>query len=177
MKIIDQIINEEITVRKADIQDCTILIDLFIETANWLRNQGLKQWGHFLDGYGRDDVLDNIVSGAAYVFLRNGHLIGTVTVQANPDEWDQHIWAGSNVEDSLFIHRLAISRKESGRGLGGSILNWIEYGIELPENKNYLKLDCVGDNLKLNEYYKQRGYQYLGQTEDGHSKYQKEITV
>ncbi|MDG0875613.1 hypothetical protein L5D93_25590 [Paenibacillus thiaminolyticus] len=73
----------------------------------------------------------------------------------------------------LFID-WALSRAHSGQELGKAILRWIEQGSQFPEPKKYIKLDCVGDNGKLNEYYKASGFQYAGST-DGHSKYQKEL--
>ncbi|MFD0618344.1 GNAT family N-acetyltransferase [Paenibacillus sp. GCM10027629] len=166
----------ELVVRKAYVSDFSTLIDLFTESSKWLRNLGLNQWSHFLDDHGRDDVLDSISNGTAYVFLKNNLLVGTVTIQLDPDDWDKHVWADLDVRDSIFIHRLAISHKEKGRGLGREILNWIEHGFDIPQSKRYLKLDCVNDNLKLNEYYIQSGFQFLGRTEDGHSKYQKELS-
>ncbi len=79
------------------------------------------------------------------------------------------------LEDSIFIHRLALIRSESGKGLGKKIINWIDQGIQLPKNKHFLKLDCVSDNKKLNDYYIANGFEYLGSTEDRFCKYQKEI--
>ncbi|NGP59670.1 hypothetical protein L3476_05380 [Paenibacillus thiaminolyticus] len=73
----------------------------------------------------------------------------------------------------LFID-WALSRAHSGQELGKAILRWIEQGSQFPEPKKYIKLDCVGDNGKLNEYYKASGFQCAGST-DGHSKYQKEL--
>ena len=41
-------------------------------------------------------------------------------------------------------------------------------------DKELLKLDCVAANVKLNNFYKCNGFEFIGVT-DGHSKYQKLI--
>lgn len=165
---------EGYTIQRAELNHYDVLIDLFLEAANWLRSNGIRQWGHFLDGYGRDDVMDSIQGGSAYIIEKNGSVIGTVTVLLEPEDWDRHIWQGERVDDSIFIHRLALFRSHSGRGLGKAIFSWIEQGLHFPEHKKYMKLDCVGDNKKLNDFYKANGFQHAGST-DGHSKYQKEL--
>lgn len=153
------------------------LIELFLEIALWLRGQGLRQWGHFLDGYGRDDVIRSINSGNCLLVLREDAIVGTVTVQYEPDEWDQHIWKDMNLDESIFIHRLAISRSHSHRGIGREILGWIEEDHDFTANKKYIKLDCVSDNKRLNDYYLSNGYEFVGCTDDAHSKYQKTLGI
>ena len=166
---------EDYSIIKAEKKHCDTLLDIFIESAHWLRTKGLRQWGHFLDGYGRDDILDSINDGTALLIVKDEIIVGTVTVQLSPDEWDKHVWSEIDLDHSIFIHRLALTRSHSGKGLGRNILNWIKQEIEFPLNKKFIKLDCLGDNRKLNDYYIMNGFQYMGSTEDGHSKYQKEI--
>jgi GNAT superfamily N-acetyltransferase len=168
---------EDYSIIKAEKEHFDILLEIFLEAAHWLRTNGLSQWSHFLDGYGRDDILDSINNRTTLLIVKDEKVVGTVTVQLSPDEWDQHIWGGIDLDSSIFIHRIALTRSHSGKGLGQKIINWIEREIEFPINKKFIKLDCVGDNQRLNDYYLMIGFQYLGSSEDGHSKYQKEIAT
>ena len=52
------------------------------------------------------------------------------------------------------------------------MLQWIEENIQ--HDKEFLKLDCVGHNLTLNDFYKRCGFEFIGST-DGHSMFQKRI--
>jgi len=83
----------------------------------------------------------------------------------------------TNLDDSILIHRLAIGGSHSNRGIGREILGWIERNHDFTANKKYIKLDCVSDNKRLNEYYLSIVYEYVGCTDDGHSKYQKTLGV
>ena len=54
------------------------------------------------------------------------------------------------------------------------MLQWIEENIQ--HDKEFLKLDCVGHNLTLNDFYKRCGFEFIGST-DGHSMFQKNSIV
>lgn len=151
------------------------MLELFLDAAHWLNTLGSSQWRHFLDGYGRDDISASINAGTAFLIMRNDVVIGSFTVQLTPDVWDIHIWGDAHLDDSVFLHRLVLSRSAAGNGLGGTILKWIEHNLEFPPHKKYIKLDCVGDNAKLNHFYVSNEYLFLGAAADGHHKYQKEI--
>ena len=166
---------DDVHIIKAEMKHFDSMLELFLQAANWLKALGLRQWRHFLDGYGHDDIMASINTGTALLIVRDEEVIGTVTVQLTPDEWDTHIWRDQDLEDSVFLHRLVLKRSETGKELGRIILKWIESNLEYPINKKFIKLDCVGDNSKLNQYYISNEYSFLGATEDGHSKYQKEI--
>ncbi|WP_237096923.1 GNAT family N-acetyltransferase [Paenibacillus dendritiformis] len=174
MLIIQHQLLDDYTIQRAERKHFDELLNLFLEAAAWLRRNGIRQWGHFLDGYGRDDVMISINSGSAFVIEKEGNVIGTVSVLLEPEAWDRHIWQTERLDDSIFIHRLALSRSHAGRNLGKEILRWIEQGLQIPDHMKYIKLDCVGDNEKLNHYYRANGFQYAGST-DGHSKYVKEL--
>lgn len=169
-------LSNDFTIVQAEMKHFDNMLAIFLEAAQWLRSIGLTQWEHFLDGYGRDDITDSINNRAAYIVQKGQTIVGTVAVQLCPDEWDAHIWKGTDLSDSILIHRLAISRTESGKELGSKIIEWIENGIDYPSNIKFIRLDCTGENKKLNDYYKSRGFTFVGSTEDGHSKYEKMIT-
>lgn len=160
ISIKNPLLSNHFLVVKAEEKHFASLMELFLETASWLQSKGLSQWRHFLDGYGHDDVL-----------------AGTVTISTSPDDWDKHIWKQSTITDSVFIHRLAVKRTFSGQGLGRDILRWMERELIFPAGKKQIKLDCVANNKTLNEFYVHNGYAYMGSTEDGHSKYQKDLHV
>lgn len=50
------------------------------------------------------------------------------------------------------------------------MLQWVEENVQ--HDKEFLKLDCVGHNRILNDFYKSNGFEYVGST-DGFSKFQK----
>lgn len=37
-------------------------------------------------------------------------------------------------------------------------MEWVENEVDYPSNKSFIRLDCVGENEKLNDYYNSRAF-------------------
>ncbi len=103
---------------------------------------------------------------------KSGELITTFTLSERQSEWDRHIFGEDMPRNSIYLHRLAVVPKYMGKGIGKEIVNWIEENCSI--DKEYLLLDCVASNERLNRFYIENGFDYLGET-DRHSKYQKKL--
>ncbi|RLL48342.1 N-acetyltransferase [Oceanobacillus piezotolerans] len=53
------------------------------------------------------------------------------------------------------------------KDLGRNILAWVQTKLR---DKDYLRLGCFADNIKLNNFYINNGFESVGLT-DGHRKY------
>lgn len=68
---------------------------------------------------------------------------------------DTKYWSDSDIVKAYYIHHFAT--KIGFNGLGQLLLNFVINKCKL-DNKKYLRLDCVSDNEKLNNYYKRIGF-------------------
>lgn len=123
-----------------------------------------------LGGEATAEILECIREKYTYVVMKEDAIVGTVTVSPKQNKWDERIFGKEEVSDSLYIHRFAVKRKYKGNGIGEWILKWVEENVQY--EKKFLKLDCVGHNRTLNDFYKRNGFEYVGSTE-GISKFQK----
>lgn len=74
---------------------------------------------------------------------------------------DPLIWEDQNTDPSVYIHRIAASPNFRGQNLVTAIVNWAK--VFARENKKeFIRLDTVGENLKLIDYYKSCGFAFLG---------------
>jgi RimJ/RimL family protein N-acetyltransferase len=74
---------------------------------------------------------------------------------------DPQIWEERNIDPSVYIHRIATNPDFRGQNLVTEIVNWAKnYALE--NNKQYIRLDTVGDNTKLINHYKKCGFEFLG---------------
>ena len=113
-----------------------------------------------------------IVDQQTYILREGQELIATFTLAASQTEWDRHIWGEDASESSLYLHRLALHPATMRKGLGANLLTWI---TQLAANgQKNLRLDCVADNPRLNQFYQRNGFHLLGTT-DGHHKWQKSV--
>jgi GNAT superfamily N-acetyltransferase len=160
----------EFDVIKASVKDSEDILSLLKEVAYWLKDKEINQWGYLLQGGDDCEILQAIENQDTFVVLKDDVMVGTFTLSTTQSEWDQHIFGADETNDSLYIHRLAVFPRYMGKGIGKSILEWIEENHQ--SKKTYLKLDCVADNERLNQFYRENGFTYMGET-DNHSKYQK----
>jgi ribosomal protein S18 acetylase RimI-like enzyme len=59
--------------------------------------------------------------------------------------------------DAGYVHRLAVCRAQSGRGLGHRLLDWAD-GATRASGRTRLRLDVVSDNEPLRRYYEEAGF-------------------
>jgi GNAT superfamily N-acetyltransferase len=163
---------EAASVRLAVKEDGIMIIEMLKNVAKWMQENQINQWQYLLSGGDDEEILEAINHKETFIVLNDEELIATFTLSGRQSEWDRHIFGEDLERDSLYLHRLAVLPVHMRKGLGKEILKWIEENIST--DKTYLKLDCVADNSKLNQFYSENGFHYLGET-DQHSKYQKKL--
>lgn len=166
-----------ITVKQATMEDYQTVRELLIATAGWLKSKGLTQWSDLPTGARDPRIKAKILSGETYLFYSGEKLAGTITLQATPEAWDVNLWTGvrDNLQDAIYVHRIATHRDFAGHGLGQWMLDWA-IPFAKAAGKGWIRLDCVGDNPPLNAFYKRCGFTYLGKSDNGFSLYEKSIS-
>jgi len=164
--------SNDINFKLASNDDTSTIITLLKEVAQWLKDKDIDQWGYLLSGGDDEEITDAISNGDTYLVLKEDEVTGTFTISSQQSEWDLHIFGEDLLQNSLYLHRLAVRPSSMGLGIARKILHSIPSFII--NKKEYIKLDCVATNSKLNNFYKSNDFEYIGIT-DGHSKYQKKL--
>ena len=74
---------------------------------------------------------------------------------------DPQIWEERNEDPAVYIHRIATNPDFRGQNLVGKIVEWAKkYAFE--NQKQYIRMDTVGYNLGLINYYTKCGFKFLG---------------
>ena len=74
---------------------------------------------------------------------------------------DEQIWEERNKDAAIYIHRIATSPDFRGRNLVSAIVDWAkEYARKT--TKDFVRLDTLGNNIKLIEHYTNAGFDFLG---------------
>jgi len=74
---------------------------------------------------------------------------------------DPQIWEERNDDPAVYIHRIATNPDFRGQNLVGQIVEWVK--IYANENqKQFVRMDTVGDNPGLINYYTKCGFDFLG---------------
>ncbi|MGL5888965.1 MAG: GNAT family N-acetyltransferase [Bacteroidia bacterium] len=74
---------------------------------------------------------------------------------------DPQIWEERNNDPAIYIHRIATNPDFRGQNLVGHIVEWARrYAFE--NKKKFIRMDTVGDNPGLINYYTKCGFDFLG---------------
>ncbi len=74
---------------------------------------------------------------------------------------DPSIWEDRNIDPAVYIHRIATNPAFRGIKLVSEIVDWAIKYAKL-NNKQFIRMDTVGNNEKLIEHYKNCGFKFLG---------------
>jgi ribosomal protein S18 acetylase RimI-like enzyme len=156
-----------LTLRNATFDDLPGVLTLLAETAGWLNGRGIRQWPD--GGFPAARIEPLIEEGTLYVLDDDEEGLGgsgerlsaPAATLALDDHADPEFWRrGDHPETGLYVHKLAVKRAVSGRGLGGTLLDWATLRVAA-SGRRWLRLDCSKDNPGLQGYYRKIGFRHV----------------
>ncbi|MBM9505299.1 GNAT family N-acetyltransferase [Actinacidiphila acididurans] len=142
----------DVAIRPAQPGELRVVEDLLREASAWLASRGIDQW-QFPPH--RDRITQALRRGEVFLATTDGLPMATLQLDdhADPEFWTTEDKPG----DALYVHRMAVSRKFAGSGVGGTLLNWaLERAATA--GKPWLRLDAWKDNHGLHRYYESQGF-------------------
>ena len=140
-------------VRPAHREDENTVAELLDEATRWVGELGYEQWPL---PFPRDELAAAIARAEVYVVEDEGEAVATVTLL-----WDDPLYWGERPSDAAYVHKLAVRRDRSGRGIGAAIVAWAN-AEALEAGREFLRLDCLRDNPGIRDYYEQLGFEHRG---------------
>lgn len=175
-----------LTLRHAGRRDLPGVLALLAEAAEWLHARGIRQWPR--GGFGAERIEPLIEESVLYVAETaapdgedaspaltgprhpyGGHdLTGQegparelIAVVAVDDHADPEFWTpADDPASALYVHKLAVSRRAAGRGVGEALLDWAGRQALLA-GRPWLRLDCAKNNTMLQNYYRGRLFTHV----------------
>ena len=142
---------EEITIRKAVLEDVEKIFLLMQKTIKWLNDNNIDQW-NVTRTYGKEYYIKKVFEGKYYVATVNNEICGSFLLNECNTYYETS-------EDAIYIHHLVADSKY--KGVGSHMLNKIkEIALEL--SKKSVRLDNISTNEKLNQYYEKNGFKKIG---------------
>jgi ribosomal protein S18 acetylase RimI-like enzyme len=77
---------------------------------------------------------------------------------------DKEIWEERDKNDAIYIHRIATNPDLRGNRYVDKIVEWAKEYAE-QKNKQFIRLDTLGNNTGLINHYTSSGFQFLGMFE------------
>lgn len=153
-------------IHRATPQDLNTIIQLIDEASKWLRLKDTDQWARpWPDAESRRQrILDGMRNGITWIVRDGDDTVATISMTSvgNPLLWSPE----ERREPAVYLHRLVVSRKYAGQGVGAALLEWaaqqgrIRYGAEI------VRIDVWQDNLALHSYYRRLGFKSPSGTDE-----------
>jgi GNAT superfamily N-acetyltransferase len=143
-----------VNVKRARHEDADTVAELLDEATVWVGELGFEQWPL---PFPRDELAEAIDRGEVYVVEgEDDEPVATlVLLQDDPQYW------GERPQDALYLHKFAVRRDRAGRGIGAAVVEWAN--AEAAEaGREFLRLDCLCDNLRIRDYYEDLGFEHRG---------------
>jgi GNAT superfamily N-acetyltransferase len=74
---------------------------------------------------------------------------------------DVQIWAERNTDTAIYIHRIATDDRFRGFNFIATIVTWAK-DYAKSAGKDFVRLDTIGNNVKLITHYTNAGFSFLG---------------
>lgn len=147
------------TIQLASLHDVNPIIDLIQKRIQWMDELGIDQWNN--SGYLQTFTLEYfekvIINQNLYKVLgEQERLVGAFTLFEEDARWTDNAVA-------LYIHNF-VSQIDI-KGVGDKIISFCESEAR-NRGISKLRVDCKNTNLKLNQYYQNRGFEYISSFEE-----------
>lgn len=148
--------------QKAIHKDIDEILTLIQKRIKWMDENNINQWNktNYLKYYPKNYYEELVSKGQLYVvkYGKLNSVIGAFALLEQDKRWDDS-------SQSYYIRNLVTDIGVSG--LGATIITFCEQ-IAIEHSKNKIRLDCQASNHKLNEYYSELGFEYVGTIQEGH---------
>ena len=124
-----------------------------------LAQSGSDQWQN---GYPNADIIiDDIISGQAYVALEEGEVIAYAAVTRSPESAYDAIYEGSwqgGEPEYLVFHRIAVARDAQGQGVAQTFLEGLIEGFDYLDFRS----DTHAKNIAMQHIFEKLGFKQVG---------------
>ena len=146
-------------IRLAFPNEVDAIMQVIEDAKKCLADAGSTQWQN---GYpNTDTIIDDIISGQAYVALEEGELLAYAAVTKSPEKAYEAIydgnWEGKEAEYLVF-HRIAVASDVQGQGVAQTFLEGLIEGFDYLDFRS----DTHDQNKVMQHVFEKLGFKQVG---------------
>jgi GNAT superfamily N-acetyltransferase len=142
-----------IEIRQALSNDLDVIEDMLVEASRWVDALGVVMWSQ--GELERAAIAGDVADRQCFIAMVDGTPAGMIRFQ----ERDELFWPDLPHDDSAFVHRLVVRRAFKGQGVSQALLAWsLDRARSI--GKQFLRLDCDADRVKLRALYEAAGFRF-----------------
>ena len=144
-------------IEKAKEDDLEEYHKIILSRCKWFEDNKINQWKihsypvRFDVSYFKKQMKENKL----FIAKKDGVVVGGFLLKEN----DYHYWSDCDNVKAYYIHHFVAKIGENG--LGKIMIDFAQKEAK-KNKKEYLRLDCVSDNKKLNNYYQKLNFENVG---------------
>jgi len=143
----------DIQIRNSTIDDIEHIFGLYRMATDYQKSKSMVSWPEFAHELVEAEVKEH----RQWKMLINGQIACVwATTFTDPEIWEE-----KNEEPSVYIHRIATDPDFRGNNLVRHIVSWA-IGYAESNDKQYVRMDTVGENKSLIKHYTGCGFEFLG---------------
>ncbi|UKB85762.1 GNAT family N-acetyltransferase [Chryseobacterium sp. MEBOG06] len=142
-----------IKIKNCSLSDVTDIMALYQAARELQTEREMVVWPYFEDAFLKKEINEN----RQWKITFDGTIACNWTITFE----DKEIWGIKDKNDSIYIHRICTNPELRGNRYIDEIVKWSrEYAKQ--EGKRFVRLDTLGNNIKLIEHYTSAGFNFLG---------------
>jgi len=145
--------NKNMQIQNSTIENLDTIFHLYRLATDFQTTKFWVQWPEF----DRQLVIDEIKENRQWQLC----IADTIACVWATTFDDPDIWEEKNVDPAVYIHRIAVNPAFRGQHLVMAIVEWAKT-FALQNDKQYIRLDTVGENHQLIQHYQKCGFDFLG---------------
>lgn len=153
-------------ITQATVGDLPVVLSLINEASEWLRTKGTDQWARAWPSEPERDmrVLTGLRNGKTWIVWDGDVAAATITIanSYNPKVWETPGSTCDLPDRAVYVHRLIISRKYAGSGLGAELIDWAGLRGKRKNRAKWIRIDVWTSNLALHAFYESIGFAACG---------------
>lgn len=146
-------------IRLAFPNEVDAIMQVIEEAKKCLADAGSTQWQN---GYpNTETIIDDIISGQAYVALEEGELLAYAAVTKSPEKAYEAIYDGNwegNEAEYLVFHRIAVASDVQGKGVAQTFLEGLIEGFDYLDFRS----DTHDQNKVMQHIFEKLGFKQVG---------------
>lgn len=146
----------------AEISDIDNILQLYDERMNWFKKNNINQWKNYLERHPQEEFIKEIEHGNYFILKKDEKVIAGFKMSTESKYWND------DASESYYIYKLVT---KLGQKNIGNIIFKISKNIAKNNKKQYLRLDCVSTNGKLNSIYQNYGFKLIRKGKIGNYNY------
>lgn len=143
---------QNINFKKAELNEIDKILEVFSERMQWFREKKIKQWGKYLEHHPKSEFEEVICKRNYFILERNNEIVAGFELSTDSKYWDD------NKTKAYYIYKLVT--RVGNKGIGNIVFD-ICKDLAKANNKEYLRLDCLSTNKKLNDIYESHSFKLV----------------